>query len=121
MMSPNEPQDDLMEEGVITWVTTNEADKVKEFSAVCLLTAKYMADVLGKEKVIIIFRLISDSRGSLEKFSGEVLWRGSLERFSPDFQVILQTYLSDFWSFFLINTGYETFLSLFFKTFKIHF
>ena len=52
-MTSDEPQDDLMEDGFITWANTNDANIVKTFSAVCLLTAKYMADVLGKEKVRI--------------------------------------------------------------------
>ena len=52
-MTSDEPQDDLMDDGFITWANTNDAKNVKIFSAVCLLTAKYMADVLGKEKVRI--------------------------------------------------------------------
>ena len=52
-MTSDEPQDELMGEDSIIWAKSNDADKVRKFSAVCLLTAKYMADVLGKEKVII--------------------------------------------------------------------
>ena len=52
-MTSDEPQDDLIGEDFITWANTKDAYKVKSFSAVCLLTAKYMADVLGKEKVRI--------------------------------------------------------------------
>merc|ERR1719228_679690 len=48
-MTSDEPQDDLMNEDAITWVKSNNAARVGQFSAVCLLTAKYMADVLGKE------------------------------------------------------------------------
>ena len=50
-MTSDEPQDDLMEEDTIQWSKTNDTAMVNLFSAVCLLTAKYMADVLGKEKV----------------------------------------------------------------------
>ena len=52
-MTSDEPQDDLIGEDFITWANTKDAYKVKSFSAVCLLTAKYMADILGKEKVRI--------------------------------------------------------------------
>ena len=52
-MISDEPQDDLMEEDTIQWSKTNDTAMVNLFSAVCLLTAKYMADVLGKEKVRI--------------------------------------------------------------------
>ena len=47
----NGPQDDLMHEDWRVWAKTNESVFVSAFSAVCLLTARYMADVLGKDKV----------------------------------------------------------------------
>ena len=47
----NGPQDDLMHEDWRSWAKTNESVFVSAFSAVCLLTARYMADVLGKNKV----------------------------------------------------------------------
>ena len=56
MMMSNQPQDDLMEEDFLwknNWIKSNESNLVGEFSAVCLLTARYMADVLGKDKVHI--------------------------------------------------------------------
>ena len=52
MMLSQEQQDDLMEEDWIIWSNTNESVVVSQFSAVCLLTARYMADILGKDKVI---------------------------------------------------------------------
>ena len=54
LMSNSEAQDDLVQEDPQyreNWAKSNEADKVGSFSAVCLLTAKYMADVLGSNKV----------------------------------------------------------------------
>ena len=52
MTSP-EPQEDLMTVNYYkTWVPISDTNGVRGFSAVCLLTAKYMADVLGKTKVI---------------------------------------------------------------------
>ena len=50
----NQPQDDLIEEDFQwqnNWAKSNESNLVGEFSAICLLTARYMADVLGKDKV----------------------------------------------------------------------
>ena len=47
----NGPQDDLMHEDWKSWANTSESVFVSAFSAVCLLTARYMADVLGKDKV----------------------------------------------------------------------
>ena len=55
-MMSNQPQDDLMEEEFEwknNWAKSNESNLVGEFSAICLLTARYMADVLGKDKVHI--------------------------------------------------------------------
>ena len=54
MMSASEPQNDLMdfEDGWEKWASVNETLYVRRFSAVCLLTAKYMADILGKSKVL---------------------------------------------------------------------
>ena len=52
MTSPK-PQEDLMTVNYYkTWVPSSDTVGVTYFSAVCLLTAKYMADVLGKNKVI---------------------------------------------------------------------
>ena len=51
MMTASEPQSDLMEYDWNKWATVNEVDFVRQFSAVCLLTARYMADELGKNKV----------------------------------------------------------------------
>ena len=50
-MTNGEPQDDLMDEDVIIWAKTSEANYVKSFSAVCLLTARNWADTMGKDKV----------------------------------------------------------------------
>ena len=54
MMSASEPQNDLMdfEDRWEKWAFVNETLYVRRFSAVCLLTAKYMADILGKSKVL---------------------------------------------------------------------
>ena len=52
-------QDDLLDK-TRTWADTSDIDSLKPFSAVCLLTAKYMADVLGKDKV---FGLIETTWG----------------------------------------------------------
>ena len=51
LMTSNTPQDDLMAEQWTDWEKTTSTDKVSQFSAVCLLTARYMADTLGKDKV----------------------------------------------------------------------
>ena len=56
-MTSAEPQDDLLQPGD-GW--RNDADMIEQFSAVCLLTASYMADVLGKDKV---FGLIESNWG----------------------------------------------------------
>ena len=52
-MTSSEPQNDLMEfeDKWEKWASVNETSYVRRFSAVCLLTAKYMADVMGKNKV----------------------------------------------------------------------
>ena len=52
-MAASEPQNDLMEfeNQWEKWASVNETSYIRRFSAVCLLTAKYMADVLGKNKV----------------------------------------------------------------------
>ena len=44
-------QDDLIKDQSIGWTSTQDTESTKQFSAVCLLTARYMADVLGKDKV----------------------------------------------------------------------
>ena len=54
LMTSNTPQDDLMAEDWTAWEKTTSTNRVKQFSAVCLLTARYMADALGKDKVIRI-------------------------------------------------------------------
>ena len=51
LMTSDTPQDDLMEEDFDIWATTADRNYASRFSAVCLLTASYMAEVLGKEKV----------------------------------------------------------------------
>ena len=50
MYSPD-IQDDLIKDQSIGWTSTQDTESTKHFSAVCLLTARYMADVLGKNKV----------------------------------------------------------------------
>ena len=52
-MTASEPQNDLMEfdDHWGKWASVNETPWVRSFSAVCLLTAKYMADAMGKNKV----------------------------------------------------------------------
>lgn len=42
------PQDDLMKEG--HWFTTSDSKDMQRMSAVCALTARYISDVLGKDK-----------------------------------------------------------------------
>jgi hypothetical protein len=51
LMTSNTPQDDLMAEQWTDWEKTTSTDKVSQFSAVCLLTARYIADTLGKDRV----------------------------------------------------------------------
>jgi sialate O-acetylesterase len=51
-MTSESPQDDLAQLDWSTWKRADETLFVSGFSAVCLLTARYMADVLGKEKVL---------------------------------------------------------------------
>ena len=61
LMTSDTPQDDLVAEQWTEWAKTSESNMVKSFSAVCLLTARYMADSMGKDKVIcnkcIMFKL----------------------------------------------------------------
>ena len=52
LMTSDTPQDDLVAEQWTEWAKTSESNMVKSFSAVCLLTARYMADTIGKDKVI---------------------------------------------------------------------
>ena len=52
LMTSDTPQDDLVAEQWTEWAKTSESNMVKSFSAVCLLTARYMADTMGKDKVI---------------------------------------------------------------------
>ena len=59
-MTSDSPQDDLMEEDFDIWATTSDRNYARQFSAVCLLTASYMAEVLGKNKT---FGLIHSSWG----------------------------------------------------------
>ena len=51
LMTASNPQDDLKETEFETWARSDDSTSVSQFSAVCLLTARYMADVLGKDKV----------------------------------------------------------------------
>ena len=51
LMTSDTPQDDLAAEQWTEWAKTSESNRVTQFSAVCLLTAKYMADAMGKDKV----------------------------------------------------------------------
>ena len=46
-------QEDLIEYDWDYWASTSDADSVGSFSSVCLLTATYMADNLGKNRVIL--------------------------------------------------------------------
>ena len=50
-MSSETPQNDLMSLDFEKWVSTSEY-LTRRFSAICVLTASYMAEVLGKNKVI---------------------------------------------------------------------
>ena len=53
-MTASEPQDDLMALDGNTgtkWISSDDATYVSRISAICTLTAKYMADILGKNKV----------------------------------------------------------------------
>ena len=59
-MFSDQPQDDLLKDQNFGWESTSNSDAVREFSAVCLLTARFMADTLGKDKV---FGLIESSWG----------------------------------------------------------
>ena len=53
LMTASNPQDDLKETEFETWARSDDSTSVSQFSAVCLLTARYMADVLGKDKVSV--------------------------------------------------------------------
>ena len=46
-------QEDLIEYDWDYWASTSDTDSVRSFSSVCLLTARYMADNLGKNRVIL--------------------------------------------------------------------
>ena len=46
------PQDDIMDPDNPLWFSTSPVGAARGFSAVCLLTARYFADVLGKDKVV---------------------------------------------------------------------
>ena len=59
-MTASDPQNDLQTDPPIEWEPTSNANAVRQFSAVCLLTARYMADALGKDKV---FGLIESNWG----------------------------------------------------------
>ena len=50
LMTSDTPQDDLMEEDFGIWAKTVDKGYTDRFSAVCLLTASYMAEILGKDK-----------------------------------------------------------------------
>ena len=54
LMTSDEPQEDLMNEDWAIWAKSSQTNYVSSFSAVCLLTARYMADAMGKDKVIRI-------------------------------------------------------------------
>ena len=57
LMTSDAPQDDLMKQDFDIWASTSDTNYAQRFSAVCLLTASYMAEVLGKNKVDSIFDL----------------------------------------------------------------
>jgi sialate O-acetylesterase len=52
LMTSDEPQEDLMNEDWAIWAKSSQTNYVSAFSAVCLLTARYMADAIGKDKVL---------------------------------------------------------------------
>ena len=66
-MTASEPQNDLIaldDNTGIKWISSDDATYVSRISAICTLTAKYMADTMGKNKVnhfIILIRLITIS------------------------------------------------------------
>ena len=62
LMTSNTPQDDLMAEQWTDWEKTTSTDRVSQFSAVCLLTARYMADTLGKDKVKMNVKLFHNGK-----------------------------------------------------------
>ena len=51
-LKAEDPQDDIMDPDNPLWFPTSNTGAVRSFSAVCLLTARYFADVLGKDKVV---------------------------------------------------------------------
>lgn len=51
-MTSDNQENDLLEEDFTRWAKSNETEYISPFSAVCLLTARYMADTLGKDKVV---------------------------------------------------------------------
>ena len=58
-MTALEPQDDLMELDIVgdKWISSNDDfafAHVSRISAICVLTARYMADTLGKNKVFFL-------------------------------------------------------------------
>ena len=53
LMTSDEPQEDLMNEDWAIWAKSSQTNYVSSFSAVCLLTARYMADAMGKDKVLV--------------------------------------------------------------------
>merc|ERR1712209_58375 len=59
-MTSESPQEDLLDEDWNVWAKSSQSNYVSSFSAVCLLTARYMADQMGKDKV---FGLIESNWG----------------------------------------------------------
>ena len=60
-MTASEPQDDLIaldDNTGIKWISSDDATYVSRISAICTLTAKYMADTMGKNKVNLFIILI---------------------------------------------------------------
>ena len=53
LMTSDEPQEDLINEDWAIWAKSSQTNYVSSFSAVCLLTARYMADAMGKDKVLV--------------------------------------------------------------------
>ena len=55
-MTSSEPEEDLLELDPLykTW-TSADKNNVELFSAVCLLTARFMADTLGQNKVSYLY------------------------------------------------------------------
>ena len=57
-MTAPEPQSDLTTLDFEKWASTSESDKVRGFSAICLLTIRNMADKLGKDKVHMMKQIL---------------------------------------------------------------